>query len=81
MLTNFERSKKVIKKLYPIAERAIKDKEQGVGGYVRRRLRQLSQAYGARLLSKGRGPIDYSLPTTQIAYVYRTMSSHGDWLY
>lgn len=80
MKTNFERSQIIIKKLFPRARKNIKDPDISVEAMVSRRLNQLSQGYGNRLLKDGRDPIDYSKATTHIAYCYRTMPAHGDWL-
>lgn len=42
--------------------------------------RDLRLAYQGRLLQAGREPVDYSRPTSQLAYLYRTVPAHADWV-
>lgn len=79
MATNFERAKRVIDALVPVAERLVSD--GSVDDMVRRRLNSLSAAYHSGMLRTNREPVDYSKTTTQIAYVYRALPAHADWLY
>jgi len=79
MPTNFERAKQVIDALVPVAERLVPD--GSVDDMVRRRLNSLSAAYQSGMLRANREPVDYSKTTTHIAYVYRALPAHADWLF
>jgi hypothetical protein len=81
MPTIFERTKALIDQLYPIARKNIRDPKKEVHDIVKTRLKQLSHSYGGKLLKDGRDPINYSFTTTHIAYAYRALSSHADWMY
>lgn len=78
MKSNFTRAKCVIEALLPIAEKLVNGPLDEI---ITTRLKQLSRAYGGQLLEKDRNPVDYSKTTTHIAYAYRCLSAHGDWLY
>ena len=80
MTTCFERAKKVVDALIPVAEKLINDSTP-VDVVVRKRLNALSGGYGWNLLNIGRSPIDYSKTTTHIAYIYRSFSAHADWVF
>ncbi|HEV2080437.1 MAG TPA: hypothetical protein VGR19_11155 [Allosphingosinicella sp.] len=48
---------------------------------IAKRCGELRRAYRGRLLDESREPVDYSKPTSQIAYVYRTLPAHADWVF
>lgn len=77
MPTNFERARSVIEQLLPIAAGLV---QGDLDTMIRRRLRSLSASYGNGLLNQDRRPVDYTRTTTHIAYFYRSLSAHGDWL-
>lgn len=79
MPTNFERAKRAIDALVPVAERLLHD--GSVDDMVRRRLNSLSASYHSGMLRENREPVDYSKLTTHIAYIYRALPAHADWLY
>lgn len=77
MATIFERVKSALDLLVP---RAAKLVSGSVDALIARHCRDLRLAYSGRLLQQGREPVDYSRPTTQLAYLYRTVPSHADWV-
>lgn len=79
MPTSFERAKTVIDALMPVAAGLVKTGT--VEDMVKTRLASLSQAYGGRLLNGNRQPVDYSKMTTHIAYTYRCLGAHADWVF
>jgi hypothetical protein len=79
MPTGFERAKLVIDALMPIAEQLVQ--EGSVDAVIQKRLNSLSQAYGGRLLVANRQPVDYTKITTHIAYTYRCLGAHSDWVF
>lgn len=79
MPTLFERARRVIERLLPIAEKLVH--EITVDEMVKRRLKALSGGYGGGLLREDRKPIDYTKMTTHIAYLYRSFPAHADWVY
>ncbi|WP_298019757.1 hypothetical protein [uncultured Parasphingopyxis sp.] len=80
MATNFERVRSVIEALLPAAQNNIQNGGD-VDTFVQQRLAMLSSAYGGGMLNSDRPAIDYSKLTTHIAYAYRSLAAHGDWLH
>ena len=78
MPTNFERARTVIERLLPIAAELV---QGDLDDTIKTRLRALSVSYGNGLLNQNRRPVDYTRSTTHIAYCYRSLAAHGDWLY
>lgn len=78
MPTNFERARTVIEQLLPVAAQLV---QGDLDNTIRMRLRSLSNSYGNGLLNPDRRPVDYTRTTTHIAYFYRSLAAHGDWLY
>ncbi|WP_397576941.1 hypothetical protein [Sphingorhabdus sp.] len=78
-MTNFERAKLMIDAMMPIAD--LHERDATAEESVKRRLQMLTEEYGGRLLNSGRNPIDYSKITTHIAYTYRSLPAHSDWMY
>lgn len=72
-MMNFERARIVLDKLTAGAPGAL-------DALVRGQLAYLTGQY-PRLLYKTRPPLDYSAPATHVAYVYRCVPAHGQWLY
>lgn len=77
MSTHFERVKRALDILMP---RLTKLLGPSADARVGKRCGELRRAYQGRLLERGREPVDYSRPSTQVAYVYRTMPAHADWV-
>jgi hypothetical protein len=76
--TNFERAKSMLDELVPRVDRMIGGSaDERVGS----RCSELRRAYQGRLLDSAREPVDYSKPTAQVAYVYRTLPAHADWVF
>lgn len=78
-MTNFERAKLMIDAMMPIADLRVRNAT--TEAVVKHRLQMLTGEYGRRLLNSGREPIDYSKITTHIAYTYRSLPAHSDWMY
>lgn len=78
MPTNFERAKIVVDALLPVAADLVNG---SVDEMVGNRLSSLRFAYNGQLLRDGRKAVDYGKLTTKIAYVYRSLPAHADWLY
>lgn len=78
MPTNFERVKTALDELVPRAARLVRGSVEELIG---KRCGELRRAYRGRLLEEGREPVDYSRPTTQLAYLYRSLPAHANWVY
>lgn len=77
MATTFERVKSALDVLVPRAATLVNGSVEPI---IARHCRDLRLAYNGRLLQQGREPVDYSRPTTQLAYLYRTVPAHADWM-
>lgn len=77
MATTFERVKAALDLLVPRAAQLVTG---SVDELIGKHCRDLRLAYQGRLLQQGREPVNYSRPTTQLAYLYRTVPAHADWL-
>jgi hypothetical protein len=75
--TTFERVKAALDILVPRAAKLVGGSADELIG---KHCRALRLAYQGRLLLQGREPVDYSRPTTQLAYLYRTVPAHADWV-
>jgi hypothetical protein len=78
LATCFERARAVLDALM---ERASAFVTGNLDERIARRCRELRLAYDNRLLDEAREPVDYHKPTTQIAYVYRSLPSHAEFLF
>ena len=78
MPTNFERAKIVLDELVPRVGRLVGG---SADDRIGRRCAELRRAYSGRLLDGSREPVDYTKPTAQVAYVYRTLPAHADWVF
>ena len=75
MPTTFERVKTALDLLVPRAATLVTG---SIDVMIGKHCRDLRLAYRGRLLEEGREPVDYSRPTTQLAYLYRTVPAHAD---
>lgn len=76
--TNFERVKNALDRLLP---RVVVKNPETLDVRIGKRCARLRRSYSGNLLAADREPIDYSRPVTQLAYIYRSLPAHAEWVF